>query len=71
MSSDYKYIVMQGNPFDGYTFHGVFDDVEEANEWGDINYGWEWYTVRINPVENRDHEWSGNSKEIVKDRSDG
>lgn len=37
-----KYTVAYGNPFDGLTFYGVFDDFDTAEEYaaahGDLNY---------------------------------
>lgn len=44
------HIVMTGNPFDGYEFFGPFDDVDDACFWADRNAQWEWYSVKIAPV---------------------
>lgn len=44
------YIVVIGNPIDGFTHHGPFGDFEEASEFGDSNMiSSEWWAVTLNP----------------------
>ena len=40
-----KYVVINGNPVDGWTFHGSFDTYTEAYEWGMGNYDESGFTV--------------------------
>ena len=35
-----KFIVINGNVVEGFTFHGTFDTNEEACSWGEQNYGY-------------------------------
>ena len=41
-------VVVVGNPVDGITIHGPFDDPNTANEWADIHCrGDEWWVVSL------------------------
>lgn len=33
-----KWIVINGNPVDGYSFYGTFDSESDADYWGSINF---------------------------------
>lgn len=45
-----KYSVLIGNPMDGMTLRGIFDDYQEACEWADFNLQEsEWWVVIIYP----------------------
>lgn len=48
----YLYVVMVGNPVDGISLFGAFDDVEAANQWAEDTIKNEtWWVVRINAPE--------------------
>lgn len=45
---DSQYMVAIGNPFDGITFYGPFQYMDEANDWvTDISPGEDWWLVEI------------------------
>jgi hypothetical protein len=44
------FIVVSGNPMDGLTFYGTFEDEEIASEWADKylnNTGGDWWVTEI------------------------
>lgn len=43
-----KYILIFGNPVDGFTFRGPFDTVEDAIAYGDP-IAEEWWTAELTP----------------------
>jgi hypothetical protein len=49
-----KFIVLAGNPFDGFSYYGTFESFEEAQEWADSTIGFnsEWWVAKLdNPLE--------------------
>jgi hypothetical protein len=50
MSSESKYIIVDGNPVDGLNFIGPFDTDEEAVEYAGL-YVDEWWIATIEPSE--------------------
>lgn len=46
-----KHGVAVGNIFDGLTFYGPFDDIEDAMEWGESNNNAEWNVFTLNNPE--------------------
>jgi hypothetical protein len=57
MSYDYQvsrfthvYVIMEGNPFEGFQFYGTFPDVDSASEWAEKDCDWEWWLINlVNP----------------------
>jgi hypothetical protein len=47
------FIVMEGNPVDGFVFHGIpaFDDHDAAVEWAEENCTEGWWVVPLQDVE--------------------
>jgi hypothetical protein len=44
------YTIAVGNPFDGLTLHGLFNDPEEANQFADLEFkNQDWNVVQIQP----------------------
>jgi hypothetical protein len=33
-----QWIVINGNPINGYTYYGTFDNAQDANYWGHSNF---------------------------------
>jgi len=69
---DEMYIVMHGNPFEGYQFFGPFGTIDDAQDWGESNSELEWYLVRLEEPEGADYikggyYWSDAAKEIVQE----
>lgn len=47
-----KFIVIVGNPGDGFDYHGTFDNEEDAATWAERDIpGGEWWVVKLNPPE--------------------
>ena len=45
------FVVISGNPFDGMTIHGPFDDGEAANDWADSNIKNDtWWVMEVEKV---------------------
>jgi len=70
--SGFLRIVVSGNIFDGFEFHGPFDSFDDACNWADGSRDCEWYVTNVkSPVEaltaeNGGYYWSNEAKEIVK-----
>jgi hypothetical protein len=46
------YVVVTGNPFDGLSLWGPFNDANEAGDWASIEMDGEtWWVMAINPTE--------------------
>ena len=45
-----KVIVIIGTIFDGYSFVGPFDDMEDAFEWGELHNEKEWMVATLDEV---------------------
>ena len=42
------YVLIAGNPADGFEFYGPFDDAESAGDWGsDYCAGVDWWVVQM------------------------
>lgn len=41
-----QFVIIIGNPIDGITIHGPFDDIEEAHEWAEENSD-EWWCAML------------------------
>jgi len=41
------FIVIKGNPVDGFTFHGPFDSAEAASEWAGRSEYTGWAAARL------------------------
>lgn len=65
---DYKYIVMEGNPFEGYTFYGPFNDMDLASDFAEKNCTLEWYFARLNHVAQGGYYWSDEAKAYIAER---
>lgn len=44
------FTICVGNPVDGFSFYGVFNDHESAIEYAENEMSDAWYIVTINPV---------------------
>ena len=44
-------IIIEGNIFDGHTFHGPFEDHEDAIEWAERNLKTDWLVATLRPAE--------------------
>ena len=44
-----KYLIVFGNPIDGFNFRGPFDDHETARFYADIVYDGDWWLAEITP----------------------
>src|SRR5262245_19657920 len=44
-----KWIVVTGNPVNGFTFTGPFDDSDAAAEWAESLSGEDWWVAEIEP----------------------
>ena len=45
------YIIVAGNPFDGFDFYGPFRDIEDAIDYADRQFfGETWWVANIEPV---------------------
>jgi len=44
-------IIIEGNIFDGHTFHGPFEDHEDAIEWAERNLKSDWLVATLHPAE--------------------
>jgi hypothetical protein len=53
-----KYIVVSGNPIDGLTFNGPFNDRGEAMVWADENVSteYDWWIAVLNTVEDESED---------------
>jgi hypothetical protein len=49
-----KYILVFGNPIDGFTFRGPFESSEDAIAYGDPIME-EWWTAELTPPETIEH----------------
>lgn len=45
------HIIILGNPVDGLTFHGPFDDPEAATTWAEKTSDGEWWLAYVSPQE--------------------
>ena len=45
-----QYIIIDGNPVDGYQFYGPFDDGEKASYWANLELDRdpEWFVAKLN-----------------------
>ena len=58
---DRLHAVVIGNPFDGLSLYGPFDDATLANDWADEyvqadKYGLDWWVVPLNDPEEDESE---------------
>lgn len=52
-----KYAVALGEMFDGITFHGPFDEFEDAEAWADRQgHSTNWWVVQLEDPNNEDGE---------------
>jgi hypothetical protein len=42
-----KYVVVVGNPFDGMAIHGPFDEIEDANQYGEYTNEDYWWVLEL------------------------
>jgi hypothetical protein len=45
------FIVISGNPKDGFTHYGPFDDADQAEEWADENLKDSYWVVPLEDIE--------------------
>lgn len=45
------WIVITGNPVDGFCYHGPFNNFEEALEWTELNCGGDYWITGLAPPE--------------------
>lgn len=42
-----RYIVVSGNPIDGFHFRGPFDDEDDAREWAEQHCKGDWWVAPL------------------------
>ena len=64
------FIIMSGNPFEGYEFFGPFDNIDDAQDWGEGSREFEWYLVSVkSPLEAYEKDgftWSTDAKKVME-----
>lgn len=53
MSNEYEYIIIEGNPVDGFDFTGPFDTFDEATEYASQHFDIGWHIADLNVPEQK------------------
>ncbi len=41
------FVILAGNPVDGMTVYGPFDDAEDANDYAENNFDGDWWVTKV------------------------